>query len=254
MEGVLDRLLNILAISQPNLENIAPPWSDADDSGFNLTSNIKASVLDTVQDLTIYGPPMRSSKKWNESRKTIEELIYMPLPKWLYEPWPVVNGHIHGDPNPRNCLVNSANKDDLHLIDCGGYRPNGRLVSDLAMIERDVKLVLMGIEHNAGGFFDLEVGQLQGWCHAESDAIARGLEYSPSFAPTSSDSIKRAYRLIGRIRERAKQISGRDGLGKHYFAALLYWTLDVLKYQAVRPTKKLLAIHSAAEIVNTFRK
>jgi len=32
----------------------------------------------------------------------------------------------------RNYLVNLDDLDDLKLIDCGGYKPDGRLVSDLA--------------------------------------------------------------------------------------------------------------------------
>lgn len=254
VEGVLERLLAILAAGQPGTEIVAPPWSDAVAAGFHLSSDIKVSVLDTMHDLAMYGPPISSRDKWKEIHDAIENLIFRPLPMWLYEPWPVVTGHVHGDPNPRNCLVNKHDKDDVQLIDCGGYQSDGRLVSDLALIERDVKLVLMRTENNAGGFFDLEVGSLADWCQAESDSISRRLGYTPAFAPDSSEPVRRAYRLIGRIRERAKQVSSRDELGRHYFAALLFWTLDILKYKAVRPTKKLLAIHSAAEIIRTFQK
>ena len=109
----------------------------------------------------------------------------------------------------------------------------------------------MGTELSVGGFFDLEVANLQEWCHADSDSISRGLNYTPEFAPNSSNSVRRAYRLIGRLRQRASEISEKDDTGRHYFAALLYWTLDVLKYPAVRPTKKLLAINSAAHIILT---
>jgi hypothetical protein len=252
LEGVLDRLLAILATNQPDAEVFAPPWTDSGGNGFHLSSDIKVNVLDTMHDLAMYGPP--ASDRWRDGSKAIHDLMFLPLPTWLYEPSPVKIGHIHGDPNPRNCLVNPKDKDDVQLIDCGGYQPDGRLVADLALIERDVKLVLMGTEKSAGGFFDLEVGSLPDWCHAESDSISRKLNYTPDFAPDSPDPIRRAYRLIGRVRERAKQVSGRDELGRHYFAALLFWTLDIVKYKAVRPTKKLLAIHSSAEIIRAFSK
>lgn len=251
VQGVLDRLLEILATGQPNIQGSQPPWSDSDTGLFYLTSDIKASVIDTINDLAMYGPAACSGAKWSESCKAIQEVIYKP-PKWLYEPWPVLTGHVHGDPNPRNCLVNPTDSSDLQLIDCGGYSSNGRLVSDLALIERDVKLVLMRIEGSAGGFFDLEVGELPNWCHTETDAISRKLNYSRALAPASSDSLGRAYSLIGRIRERAKELSSCDDHGRHYFAALLYWTLDILKYPAVRPTKKLLAIYSAGEIIRSM--
>lgn len=255
IRGVLDRLLAILATDQPRLEVVAPPWSDSVPGAFRLTSDIKASVLDTLYDLAAYGPPMSGAAGWQEISKSIQALIYMPLPQWLYEPWPVALGHTHGDPNPRNCLVNPADKNDIQLIDCGDYKPDGRLVADLALIERDVKLVLMNTERRLDAFGDLDPTQLPGWCQAERDAISRRLDYAPAYAPNTSAPVQRAYQLIGRIRERAKQVSGpRDDHGRHYFAALLYWTLDVLKYQAVRPTKKLLAVYSAAEIIRLFAK
>lgn len=252
IEGVLNRLLAILARNQPDAEVFQSPWSDTTAIGFCLTPTLKMHILDTIQDLAMYGPQMCSERKWNQIAERIQRLVYQPITK-LYTPWPVTVGHIHGDPNPRNCLVNPTNENDMLLIDCGGYLPDGRLVSDLALIERDIKLVLMGTEIGAGGFFDLEVTELPEWCRFESDSISRGLEYKSSYAPTSSASSRRAYRLVGYIRERAKQISGtRDMAGRHYFAALLFWTLDILKYPAVRPTKKLFALYSAAEIIGQF--
>ena len=43
-----------------------------------------------------------------------------------------------------------------------------------------------------------------------------------------------------------------DHQGRHYFAALLYWTLEALQHEAIRPTKKLLAMYSAAKILEAF--
>ena len=76
--------------------------------------------------------------------------------------------HIHGDPNPRNCLVNPAEGTGaIKLIDCGDYDPLGRRVSDLALIERDIKLVLMNTDKEAAKFFDLDTSQMPTWCRAE---------------------------------------------------------------------------------------
>jgi len=142
------------------------------------------------------------------------------------------------------------------LIDCGGYQPCGRLVSDLALIERDIKLVLMGTEQEAKPFFDVDVRRLKEWCAAEKAACEERLDFSGRAAGQVkiSESTKRAYRLVGVVRRRAKEVSkGFDDEGLHYFAALLYWTLDVLKERPVRRTKKLLALYSASEILDRFK-
>lgn len=247
VEGAVIRILEILAYGQPERQSTSKP--------FFLTQSLKNSMLATLDDLAIYGPALfeGAKEKWDACYEAIEGLAYRPLPAWLIETWPVAIGNVHGDPNPRNCLVNPEDYRDVRLIDCGGYQQGGRLVSDLALIERDIKVVLLGTEDQAGGFFDLDVTQLPQWCQVERYSISKRLDYTPAFAPASPPSVARAYRLVGLVRERAKAVSGSDDAeGRHYFAALLYWTLDVLKYTAVRPTKKLLALYSAAEIIRTF--
>jgi hypothetical protein len=257
VEKVLVRLLEILATGQPDHDNqrVDPAWNCKDNKGFCLDQKTQISILDACDDLARYCPAMYGGDKgkWDECHKLIQTLAYnQPLPAWLTEPLAVCIGHVHGDPNPRNCLVKPDDPTDVRLIDCGEYRPDGRLVSDLALIERDIKLVLMGTESNAGRFFDLDVTQLPNWCEAERYSVSRRFDYQLAYAPSAPGSIKRAYRLIERVRQRARHVCEKDSEGQHYFAALLYWTLDVLKYTAVRPTKKLLALYSAAEIVRSF--
>jgi hypothetical protein len=88
------------------------------------------------------------------------------------------------------------------------------------------------------------------WREAEEACIVKGLRYRAADTAGMHTSIARAYRPITRVRARARAASGRfDPSGRHYFAALLYWTLDILKEPRVRPTKKLLAIYSAAQIL-----
>lgn len=91
------------------------------------------------------------------------------------------------------------------------------------------------------------------WRDAEQASIAKGLVYTQDHADgdlSADPTIRRAYRAIARVRARAKEASSDfDPFGRHYFAALLYWTLDILKEPAVRRTKKLLAIYSAAQIL-----
>ena len=131
----------------------------------------------------------------------------------------------------------------------------GRLVSDLAIIERDIKLVLMGTEPSAPGFRDLDVEELKIWCQGEQRAIAKGLGLEIPHGARGRwwqqrPSTARAYRLVATVRQYAHKTCGEsDRQGYHYFAALLFWTLDALRYDAIRPTKKLFALYSASEIL-----
>jgi hypothetical protein len=252
METGLRKLLEILSrsqLSRPSTDD-EPPWSDPGIGGFCLSRDLKESLLATLDDLAPYWKEKWDN--WEHRRDALQQLV-QHLPRWLTEWLPVILGHIHGDPNPRNCLIARDKPDDLRLIDCGGYRSNGRLVSDIAVVERDVKLVMMGLERQAGDFYDLDTGQLQHWYQAERNAIGHGLHYTPAQAimlagPYSSAT--RAYRLVGVVRQRACDLCGDwDSTGRHYFAALLYWTLEILQYPAVRSTKKLLALYSASEIL-----
>jgi hypothetical protein len=88
------------------------------------------------------------------------------------------------------------------------------------------------------------------WAAAEA-AAARDRLGLPA---TRHASTTYAYELIGKVRARAGEVSeGIDAEGRHYFAALLWWTLDILKEPAVRRTKKLLALYSAWSILERFK-
>lgn len=260
LERAIRRLADILSKDQPlepaEQDPDEPPWADSGEDCFRLTPTTKERLLNTLDDLSLYGAGIFASDfevRWRE----LEGFLYMPLPRWLVDWRPVLRGHVHGDPNPRNCLVSKDDPKDLVLIDCGAYRPNGRLVSDLAIVERDIKLLMMGLEHDARDFFDLDVGQLRDWCQAERTAIRAGLKYtSPPVAAAGGRyaSAPRAYRLVGIVRREAKRVCGTwDREGNHYFAALLFRTLEILEYPAVRRAKKLLALYSASEILQAFR-
>jgi len=285
VEEALERLLEVLATDQPDGYSTERPWGDPNESVFHRTRELKTSVLASLDDLWPYLPRMYAKRglfqsageasrafiagflrsgvgtalservrgsAWKDYLEKLHRLVYSPLPSWLTTHAPVAKGHIHGNPISRNCLVDRDKPWDLRLINCGGYRANGRLVSDLALIERDLKLALMNTEVGAPGFLDLEVEQLSKWRREESRAISDGLNYTFRPTLTSPRSVCRAYRLISKVRQRAREVSERDDNGRQYFAALLYWTLEILQYPEARPTKKLLALHSAAEIIRRF--
>ena len=254
--AAFDKVLAILATGKNDACPRKSPWDDSPE-GFPFSPLLKRKIIATINDLRSYGPGVL--RNWTNCYREIKALVYQPRPRWLtQEPCRVHVGRIHGDPNVRNCLVNPGLADDIRLIDCGGYTDKGRLVSDLAVIERDVKLLLMATEREAGPYFDLDVHQAARWCEVEKHCIEKGLEYAPQdaaagppdrstlagrccdailrriaharggvylrgFAGTAEPAESgyrpevRAYRLIGTIRLRARELSlPHDPEGRHY--------------------------------------
>ena len=262
LEQAVQQSMGVLAPKKRCRRRFLSPWSDQGDNPndpdepFHLSTRMERNVHAVMEDLEPYGSSFcqdtpRTVPLWNQLRMRIENLFGARLHKWLTNRVPVRIGHTHGDPNPRNCLVDPSNPLDLKWIDCGDYRPDGRLVSDLAIMERDIKLVLLGTEQDGEGFFDLDVNRIPSWCEAERDSIEQRINYTtPKPGTGIITPTYRAYRLIELVRMQARKLDPR---GIHYFAALLFWTLDALKYRtSLRPTKQLLALYSASEILKEF--
>jgi hypothetical protein len=259
IEAALRLLLDVLGRQDKPQSRAQSPWSSRDEAQTPqyFCPKMRLALLDCVHDLEVYWPAICGD--WGDRALRLRNLVYDPeLPAWLKDgAVQVMVGHVHGDPNARNCLVNPDTGGDLLLIDCGGYRPDGPLVSDLAMIERDIKLVLMSTDSAANPFLDLDVGRLREWCAAEEAACEARLSFTPEQAGrmNASDPVRKAYRLVGMVRQRARKWSEYlDEEARHYFAALLYWTLRLLDECSVRPTKKLLALYSASEILRRFAR
>ncbi len=239
------------------------PIADSGKRNFFRDDGRTSVVLHALDDLRRYGLHLSSNATWEKDPRTpwpdrearIRALLLDAYPAWLKRNCPVARGHIHGDPNSRNCLVSPGDPSNVRIIDCGDYREDGLLVFDLAQLECDIKLVLMGTEADHPGFGDIDSSQIPEWCRVESHALGEGLDFDPDSADrlgTGNKSILRAYRLIGMVRKKAKQVSVEDTKGIHYFACTLYWNLKWLRLPAVRRAKKVLALYSASEILRRF--
>jgi len=263
----LCKLLRVLARqTTPLKRSKTAPWS-LEPGRLFFCDKMKAAIIRSFADLDSYGPSAFGTD-WDHIKGRLELLVYKPdLPGWLTEGKPVALGHTHGDPNLRNCLINPEAPEDLRLIDCGGYKPDGCLVDDLAIIERDLKFILLATDKPAGLFLDLDPHHFNEWRVAEHEAVDARPWFSglTSVKNQVSVSTQDAYTLVGRVRSAAMSVcclsatekadgkTDEDKDGRHYFAALLYWTLDILKEPAVRRTKKLLALYSASEILRRFQ-
>lgn len=258
----IERCLEILNIGQNShvQDRTEQLWHeekfDANSQDLNSKRNRQARILATADDLSLYGPAVLqiiNKRIWEDRILDIVAFIRGTLPAWLLEKLPVQIGHVHGDPNPRNWLVDQSDPTDVRVIDCGDYTSNGRLVSDLAIMERDIKFVLLGTEKNATAFRDLDTSQVPQWAEAEANSIKAGINYSQADAGRGPATTIQAYKLVARVRRKAKRLCcAKDPEGRHYFAALLYWTLDMFRYETIRRTKRLLALLSASEILKRF--
>ena len=132
--------------------------------------------------------------------------------------------------------------------------PVGEWITYDITFEYEDGVWLMGTDPSAKPFFDLDIGVAEEWFIIEKIACKQGLDFDERSVDgiKISKSTKRAYRLVGLIRQAAKGFSDLDVEGCHYFAELLFWTLDILKEHPVRRAKKLLALYSASEILNRF--
>ncbi len=217
----------------------------------------RARVLGQLADMERYARATPGWDDWRNDFDRVRTLLEGKIPGWLFDAQWVVRGETHWDPHSRNVLVSASDPTDMLLIDCGDYRADGFPITDLAQIEADLKLILMTSDE--GGFADLRPGALKHWKSLEDEALARGLQFKSSDVANRAGmrrwfppSPVLAYRLIAVIRERALQLSQGDSEGRHYFASLLFWSLRWLTLPAMRPTKKLLAIYSAAGILKGF--
>ena len=269
----MERLLEVLA-RQDEIDRIGEmPWTSGGRTECPAESERIRTLLENLNDLAMYGPAVCND--WKNREGQLLSFAYGPWPGWLQEPTLVATGKIHGDPNSTNCLVSPSDPKNLTLIDCGKFDAHGRLVSDLALIEADIKFAQLGTEEaslnpqglwenmiqwlasgstRAMRFRDLDCRKISGWCEAERRSVKTRLDFEAAHVGVFNDkSVWRAYSLVARIRSRAREISGEtDKNGAHYFAALLFWTIRFLKMRHIRPTKKLLALYSISEILSRF--
>jgi len=132
------------------------------------------------------------------------------------------------------------------IIDNGTYAPEGYLVFDIAQLETDIKLLLMGTETPLG---DLDPDSFHHWMSLERSTCAEYLiEQSLVVDKSQPPCISRAYRLILRLRSFASPLLKDDPDCVQYFGCLLHWNLRWLRQPSIRRVKKLLAIFSASEI------
>lgn len=259
-----DLILKALTAKQPistatsilsTCRDIGP--GSAPDSERTLLGSLRAprqrsEILNALESLRPYVESDRNTQwNWPSVEADLAKLLGIWEPPCLHRECPVQLGHVHGDANSRNFLFDGDNiryAGDLQIVDLGGYRANALRVFDLAQLEADLKILLMGTEPGCRTFLDINPDALADWKREEERSIDEGLTYvAPKQAPPE---ILRAYSVIQSIRQHARAASSGDDHGRAYLFCLLYWTLRKVRLVGVAPEiKRILAAYSSHLII-----
>lgn len=153
-------------------------------------------------------------------------------------------GICHGDLNLQNILLDE--KENLYVIDFSetGLR---NIVADFARLEPILKFETTRLENEA------DLGELIRF--EEGLARAGSLDEQPPLQYDGSDpAVAKAYQVILRLRQYARQVVVFENDLVPYLLAILEWTFPVVSYRSANALGKKLALFSAALMVEQIMR
>jgi len=173
-------------------------------------------------------------------RKIINPFYFLkheyPLRKGQSKLW--YKAVTHGDLNMQNILLDE--KENIYIIDFSETKPRN-IIADFARLEPIFKIEMCSVtnEEELKEMLEFEQGLLQ----------AETLGETPKFTYQGNDPmVKKAYRMICKLREYANVVTIFENDIIPYLIALLEWTYSVVCYTQLSTTKKKYALYSAALI------
>ncbi len=184
------------------------------------------------------------SKKWVKFSE-IEKIFINPLyvlknsfPERLDKKFSSYQSIVHGDLNLRNILLD--NKNNIWIIDFSETH-QGHILKDLVKLEATIKF---------------ESFSVRGWDELKSmlkfeEEILKPKEFKQ--IPQITFSLKnpwmeKIYCMIQKIREIANEVTLLEEDTSQYYLALLYFTIQVLRYPQISEFTKRYALFSASLI------
>ncbi len=160
------------------------------------------------------------------------------FPERLNEELPSYQAIVHGDLNLRNILMD--NKNNVWIIDFSETH-QGHILKDLAKLEASVKF---------------ESFNLTGWDELEEmlefeEAILKPEKFEeiPQITLSSKNPwLKKIYRTIQKIRQFANIVTLLEEDISQYYLALLYFTLQILRFPQLSKFNRMYALLSASLI------
>ena len=238
----------------PTQQVLSPP-------PYQFTVGQRGRVLDYLEELDDLGSRLLG-QQWHQDAIAVRGWMRQGPPKGslLDKPRNAVVSAVHGDLNRFNVFL-WVEKGQVFLIDFDMYQAKGHTMQDFAQIEAEVKFGLMDRETcgpDALPALDLTPGRLGIWCKLE-DSLS-SCDWPSELSHPAAILVLRAGNLVRTIRSHAARVhqsaSGPEAPESfviEYGAALLFHTLRTIGYRGTSPLKRILAIHSAARIINLLQ-
>ncbi len=241
----------ILPILNTVFHNILKPWyrqptySDLSlYQEYNFTGHLSLIIDCVKEELSI-----DDSEKWvkfSKIKKNFINPLYVlknSFPERLNKKFSSYQSIVHGDLNLRNILLD--NKNNIWIIDFSETH-QGHILKDLVKLEATIKF---------------ESFNLKGWNELESmlkleEEMLKPEEFKQ--IPQISFSLKnpwmeKIYRMVQKIREIANEVTLLEEDISQYYLALLYFTIQVLRYPQISEFTKRYALFSASLICDKLK-
>jgi Ternary complex associated domain 9 len=248
------RSLWISADAASKEERVFPPYQ--------LSAWNKSLILKSLEEHEKFGRRLLGAGEW---KRHVDKIVCWlkgthPLLELLGEPRPVLIARAHGDLNSKNILWWEDMKYPF-LIDFALYQPQSHVMQDFARLEVEIKFALMDRENTVEDpALDHSSSRLPVWCLVERDLASLG--WADATIPLGGRErfVARAFSLVQMIRKRGRELRNATPRTRvsertfllEYGSALLYQTLRAIGYTSLSPFKRLLAVFSAAEWIDSL--
>jgi hypothetical protein len=170
----------------------------------------------------------------------------------------------HGDLNANNVFIWLTHPDQPFFIDFPTFQARGHALQDFARLEVEVKYTLMDRQEDSPAeqlpSFDLTPSQFVIWRQLEDYLLAEGWAEERTWDGNAvyTGNVGLSLALVQRIRRYACRVQSQKnptvGFLEEYLPALLFHTLRAISYTSLSPLKRLLAVYSAARMLERLRQ
>ena len=185
----------------------------------------------------------------------------------LDQKMPVLLSPSHGDLNANNIFLWLEDPAHLFLIDFPFYQQSGHAMQDFARLEVEIKFAIMDRQGNTPTeevpALDITPSQVPIWQGMEDHLLSETWKDAKQSWPERgyTKNAEQCLQWVQMVREKAERVQ-RQGLQpddppkflEEYFPALLFHTLQVIAWPSLSILKRLLAVYSAASILERLKQ
>jgi len=214
---------------------------------------------------------LRLSDDWDKHSNRVRDFVATPGRKTnvnvLDRKMSVVLSPAHGDLNANNIFVWLKHLDQPFLIDFPLYQQSGHALQDFARLEVEIKLVLMDRQEDSPQdqlpAYDNTPDQVIVWKALEDHLLSEKWDQPNEAWPETGyrKNAEQCHEWVQIVRRIAEEVQ-RQGLQpsdhptflEEYLPALLFKTLQAIGWPSLSIFKRLLAVYSAAKILEKLEK